>query len=214
MSITGRMRETQVLGPSLELKRTISGTLGQPVIRIQDKVTNRGNTPAPHMLLYHCNFGWPLVDEGTEIIWQGNWTSRDAPNNKIFREGNNFRKCLAPTDEHKGTGEEAAFIDITPSETGQCSCGLYNAQLGLALALRFPKEQLPWLTNWQHWGKGEYVTGLEPSTNPPIGQAKARAQNHLIQLAPGENRVYHLEIQILTEELSITKFLNNTTTAH
>ena len=214
MSITGRMRETQVLGPSLELKRTISGTLSQPTIRIQDEVINRGNTPAPHMLLYHCNFGWPLVDEGTEIIWQGNWQSRDAPNNKIFREGNNFKKCLAPTDEHNGTGEEAAFIDITPDANGNCTCGLYNEQLGFALALRFPKEQLPWLTNWQHFGKNEYVTGLEPGTNPPIGQTKARQQDQLIQLAPGESRIYNLEIEILTDEISINKFLNNTTTAH
>ena len=214
MSITGRMRQTQVLGPSLELKRTISGTLGQPAIRIRDEVINRGNTPAPHMLLYHCNFGWPLVDEGTEIIWQGAWTPRDAPNNKIFREGNNFRKCLAPTDEHNGTGEEAAFIDITPDDSGQCTCGLYNDRLGFALALRFPKEQLPWLTNWQHWGKNEYVTGLEPGTNPPVGQAKTREQNQLIQLAPGESRVYDLTIEILTDEISINKFLNNTSKAH
>jgi len=215
MSITGRMRETQVLGPNLELKRTISGILGQPVIRIRDEVINRGNTVAPHMLLYHCNFGWPLVDEGTKIIWQGAWQSRDgAPNNKIFREGNDFKKCLAPTEEHNGTGEEAAFIDITPDANGNCTCGLYNAQLGFALALRFPKAQLPWLTNWQHWGKNEYVTGLEPGTHPPIGQAKARAQNQLIQLAPGETRVYNLEIEIVTEELYISKFLNNTTTAH
>jgi hypothetical protein len=24
---------------------------------------------------------------------------------------------------------------------------------------------MPWLINWQHWGKGEYVTALEPGTN-------------------------------------------------
>src|SRR5690606_15143789 len=47
MSITGVMRETRPFGPSLELRRTISGTLGQAAIRIQDRVTNRGNTPAP-----------------------------------------------------------------------------------------------------------------------------------------------------------------------
>src|SRR4051812_39200259 len=67
MSITGKIRQTQALGPSLELRRTISGTLGEATIRIHDEVLNRGNMPAPHMLLYHCNFGWPLVDAGTRI---------------------------------------------------------------------------------------------------------------------------------------------------
>lgn len=76
MSITGRIRETTIFGPRLELKRTISGTLGQPIIRIHDEVVNRGNTSVPHMLLYHFNFGWPLVDEGTDIIWQGPWETR------------------------------------------------------------------------------------------------------------------------------------------
>jgi hypothetical protein len=68
---------------------------------------------------------------------------------------------------------------------------------------------MPWLTNWQHWGKGEYVTGLEPGTNPPIGQAKARANNTLIFLEPGESREYSLEIEVLTKESSINHFLNN-----
>jgi hypothetical protein len=75
MSITGRMKQTQLFGPSLELKRTITGTLGRASIKISDEVINRGNTPAPHMILYHCNFGWPLADEGTDILaWRmANW---------------------------------------------------------------------------------------------------------------------------------------------
>jgi len=210
MSITGRIKQTQAFGPNLELKRTISGKIGQPSIRIHDEVINRGNTPAPHMLLYHFNFGWPLIDEGTDIVWNGNWKSREGePNNKIFREGNNFRKCSAPLDEHSGGGEEAAFIDVASDSSGVCTCGLYNSQIGLAVALRFQKEQLPWLTNWQHWGKGEYVLGMEPGTNPPIGQAKARTENELIHLLPGESRIYDLEIEVLTEEKRINDFIKN-----
>lgn len=211
MSITGKMKQTQVFGPRLELKRTISGTLGQATIRIRDEVINLGNAPAPHMLLYHFNFGWPLVDEGTDIIWQGAWQSPGGDEGKqIFKQGNDFRKCPAPMDEHSGGGEEVAFIDITPNSAGQCTCGLYNSQIKLAVALQFQKKQLPWLINWQHWGKGEYVTGLEPATNPPIGQAKAREQQVLIHLAPGESRVYDLAIQVLDNEEKIGKLLKNT----
>ena len=207
MSITGIVKQTQIFGPSLELRRTISGTLGEAVIRIQDVVTNCANTAAPHMLLYHCNFGWPLVDEGTDIIWQGAWQSPGEPTpTKIFREGNDFRKCPPPLDAHNGSGEEVAFIDIDADIEGKCTCGLHNSRLGLAVALHFNKQQLPWLTNWQHWGRGEYVTGLEPGTHPPIGQAKARAQNTLIQLAPGESRTYNLELEVLTDPEKISEF--------
>ena len=69
MSITAVMKQSRVFGPNLELRRTISSTLGEATIRVHDVVTNVSNTPTPHMLLYHCNYGWPLVDAGTEIIW-------------------------------------------------------------------------------------------------------------------------------------------------
>lgn len=211
MSITGRMKQSQPLGHQLELKRTISATLGQSAISIKDEVINRGNTPAPHMMLYHFNFGWPLVDEGTDIIWDGPWQSRDGDvNNRIFRKGNNFRQCPAPRDDHSGSGEDAAFIDILPDSSGNCTCGLHNARIGLALVLRFRKDQLPWLTNWQHWGRCEYVTGLEPGTNPPIGQTLAREQNSLIQLNPGESRTYDLELEILDDKTRINEFLKQT----
>ncbi|MEM8966213.1 MAG: aldose 1-epimerase family protein [Bacteroidota bacterium] len=210
MSITGRIREAQVFGPSLELKRTISGSLGMSLIRIEDEVTNWGNTPAPHMLLYHCNLGWPLVDEGAKLVWQGKWQTPSGEPGRIFNDDNDFRRCPAPLNEHSGTGEDVAFIDIQTDESGICTCGIHNPKLDLAVALRFPKKQLPWLTNWQHWGKGEYVTGLEPGTNPPIGQAKARTDNTLIQLEPGESRKYSLEIEVLTEPSGINHFLDNT----
>ncbi|PSR52852.1 DUF4432 domain-containing protein [Adhaeribacter arboris] len=214
MSITGRMKQTQVLGPSLELKRNLSSTLGRASIRIKDEVINRGNTPAPHMLLYHCNFGWPLVDEGTDIIWNGEWQSPgEVTSTKIFREGNNFRKCSPPLDTHAGSGEEVAFIQVTPDAAGWCTTGLHNARLNLAVALRFQKAQLPWFTNWQHWGKNEYVTGLEPGTHPPIGQAKAREQQQLLFINPGESRHYELEIEVFTSPDSILKFLQNNISA-
>ncbi|WP_020528689.1 aldose 1-epimerase family protein [Flexithrix dorotheae] len=207
MSISGKMRETQIFGPRLELKRTISSTLGKAVIKIQDTVTNVGNTPAPHMQLYHFNFGWPLVDEGTAIIWKGKWQSRGGKqDDEIFNEGNNFRTCSAPLESHSGSGEAAGFIDVAEDEHGKCQCGLYNSKLNLAVALKFNKAQLPWLTNWQHWGKGEYVTGLEPGTNPPIGQAKARKDGSLIFLKPGESKVYEIELALITDENLIQKF--------
>ncbi|HET9487173.1 MAG TPA: aldose 1-epimerase family protein [Chryseosolibacter sp.] len=208
MSITGLIRETRLFGPSFELKRTISGKLGESFIRIHDEVVNVANTPKPHMLLYHCNFGWPLVDEGTDILWAGSWKSggRDG-DHKIFREGNDFRKCPAPMGEHKSGGEAVVFIDPIADAGGQSVCGLHNKKTGVAIALRFNKKQLPWLTNWQHWGKGEYVTGLEPGTNPPIGQARAREQNQLIALEPGEKRTYDLEFEVMDDEIRIREFL-------
>ena len=200
MSISGIIRESQALGNRMELRRTISATLGKSTIRIQDEVINRGNTEAPHMLLYHCNLGWPLVDEGSKIVWNGSWKSRDGNPDKLFKEGNDFHICPTPLDDHQGSGEEAAFIDIDADEAGFCNCGIDNQKIGIILNLKFRKKELPCLTNWLHFGKGEYVVGIEPGTNPPIGQSRARRQNELILLAPGETRKYELEIQVLNKK--------------
>jgi len=195
MSITGIIRESRIFGPSLALRRTISSTLGEANIRIHDEVVNYGNTYAPLMILYHFNFGYPLVDEGTEILWEGAWKPRFGEEKaQIFKEGNDFKICPAPIDNHLGSGEEVVLIDPFSNDNGICSCGLYNPKIGLKVELNFHKKQLPTLTNWQHWGKNEYVTGLEPGTNHPIGQAKARENNELILLAPDESRSFDLTL--------------------
>jgi hypothetical protein len=209
MSITGVMKESKIFGPSLELRRTISGTLGESYLHIHDEVTNRANTPAPHMLLYHFNFGWPLADEGADILWKGEWKLPDREgDDKIFNNKNNFHKCPAPLDIHDGTGEAVAFIDVHADENGECISGIYNTSLKIAAAITFKKEQLPWLINWQHWGNGEYVTGIEPGTHPPIGQSAARRNSQLIFITPGETKVYDIRIDIFDNESDISKFVN------
>lgn len=208
MSITGVVKESKVFGPNLELRRTISSTIGEPVIKIRDVVTNVGNTPAPHMILYHCNYGWPLVDEGTEIVWKGKWvTAGRQMDREIFNKSRNFHKCPGPLESHRSSGEAVAFIDVKADKQGWCNVGLYNRRLGVAVAMKYKKRQLPWLTNWQHWGFDEYVTGLEPGTNPPIGQSKARERKELIYIKPGKSRSYDLEISVLTDAGQIRRFL-------
>lgn len=208
MSITGVVREAQLFGANLELKRTISSTIGEPTIRIHDVVTNRGSIIAPHMMLYHCNFGWPLVDEGTDIVWKGDCESRGLDmDNALFNSGHNYRKCINPIENHRGGGESCGFIDVTPDSNGICTVGFNNRKLNMALAMTYKKKQLPALCNWQHWGFGEYVCALEPGTNPPIGLNKAREQKELITIAPGESKTYDLELTVLTDEKQIGRFL-------
>jgi len=211
MSITGIMKESKVFGPHLELRRTITCTLGEPVIKIFDEVTNRGNTFSPHMLLYHCNFGWPLVDEGSDIIYQGSCQSRGMDfDNALFNDSHDYTKCQKPLNSHKGAGESCGFIDAQSDNDGMCHVGLVNRSLNLGLTMKYKKAQLPALTNWQHWGPGEYVCALEPGTNSPIGQNQAKALNELVVLPPGERKTYQLEFSILSEAGQVNDFVNKT----
>jgi hypothetical protein len=205
MSITGIIRESRIFGPALELRRTISATLGEPGFTIHDVVVNKGNTAAPHMLLYHCNFGWPLADNGSKLIWKGNMQTRDGND---FPDEEAFKICPDTLPHHSGNGEDVAFVDIDADEEGNCICGIHNPAVELAVAIKFKKRSLPWMTNWQHWGKGEYVTGIEPGTHPPIGQAKARENQTLIFIEPGSSVQYELSFEAIHGNDNIKKILH------
>jgi len=208
MSITAVVKESKVFGPNLEMRRTITSTLGSAAVSIRDEITNRGNTPCPHMILYHCNFGWPLVDDGVDIIYKGACVSRGMDfDDKIFNDKRNYKKCYKPMESHRGSGEACGFIDVKADKKGLCQVGLVNRKLPLALVMRYPKKQLPCLANWQHFGPGEYVCALEPGTNPPIGQNKAGELKKLILMAPGEKRIYQLELAILSDIGRIREFV-------
>jgi hypothetical protein len=196
MALTGVVRETGVFGPHLELRRTISGELGCPEIRITDQVINRGNRAAAHMLLYHCNLGYPLVDEGAELRWDGETRSRGgAQDDAIFGGGHDYRHCPPPLKAHDGFGEACGFIRPAAGADGLSRTGVCNRSLDLALQIEFDARQLPCLANWQHWGEGEYVTGLEPGTHFPTGQKAARTAGELVMLEPGETRDYAMVIR-------------------
>lgn len=209
-SISGRIKESRLFGPSLELHRKIVGRIGLPWIRIQDEVTNVGTTSAPHMILYHCNFGYPLVDEGVDIVYRGVCKSRGMPmDNAIFNERNNYRKCRKPLERHRGGQEACGFIDSKADRKGKVIVGLVNRKLGNALILCYNKRQLPCLANWQHFGLGDYVCALEPGTNFPIGQGVARKQKKLIELEPGQSCQYALDLAVLSKPGEIADFLRD-----
>jgi hypothetical protein len=201
MSMTAKMIETSVFGPSLQLTRTISCILDKPVITIHDRVKNLGNQDVPHMILYHCNFGFPLVDQGTELVCKGDWKSRGLPLDDARFGKSNYKRCPNPLTEHNGLGEAGAFINPQSDKKGKCLAGLYNPKLKIGISLKFLKSQLPCLSNWQHWGKREYVTAFSPATNYPVGQAAARKQKTLGYIRPGETMDYNLEFEVLTKNV-------------
>ena len=206
-SITAAVMESKVFGPHLRMRRTLSGTLGQPTIRIQDEVTNLGNTAVPHMLLYHINFGWPLIDDGAEVVYRGTFKSRGLPMDDATFAVDDVKRCRLPQDAHKAGGEGCGFIDPETDRDGRCAAAIVNRTLNLAATVSFRKDQLPCLANWQHWGPGEYVCALEPGTNCPIGQKAAREAGTLITIEPGQSRKYDVAINVLSEINNINHFI-------
>ncbi|GGG61266.1 aldose 1-epimerase family protein [Paenibacillus radicis (ex Gao et al. 2016)] len=67
MVIRGIVEETAMFGGHLRLHREIRSWLGENRITVTDIVENAGFEPLPHMLLYHFNFGYPLMTPDTRM---------------------------------------------------------------------------------------------------------------------------------------------------
>jgi hypothetical protein len=204
MSLTLVGRDARVFGPVIEVRRTISCTLGEPQVRISDTVTNLGNTVMPHGWLYHINFGYPLVDEGTRLVYKGEAVPWDFTENPPARDEawlNKIKTVSAPLTSHKGMGEHGAIVDLPADRDGFCNTGLFNPRLNLGVMMTYPKAQFPRMANWQHLGpNGSYVTGLEPFNGSLLGLEKDKHPAAKQTLKPGEAKQYDLAFTILDGE--------------
>jgi hypothetical protein len=184
-----------VFGENLVLTRRIEAELGGTTIAIEDRVENRGFRPTPHMLLYHFNFGWPLLDQGSEFL---------APIREIVHaihdlhsQGTGYRTQGPPQADFR---EQVYQHDVAASEGGMAPALLINPRLGsggLAVRLDYDRVALPCLIEWQCLQSGLYVLGIEPSTNHLLGRSFAEGRGELIELQHGEVRRYRTRLSVL-----------------
>lgn len=192
MYVQGEMRETTVFGPNLVLTRRISAMLGHPVIHMQDVVENQGFKPQEHMLLYHCNLGFPLMDANTELV---------APSAEV--EGlQDFAKDTVDSHaafaEPRDISERVYYHRLHANEDGSTTVAVVNRELGagIAVAFTFNVNQLPSMAQWKLPGLGTYVMGVEPANCRVEGRAKERARGTLQVMQPGETRTYTMTISV------------------
>jgi hypothetical protein len=201
------VRDSRVFGPVFEIRRKIRCTLGVPEIHIEDAVTNRGDTRAAHHWLYHCNLGWPLLDEGARFVYRGKaqyWIVPPPPGQDIVQPltagaMNKLKRVPAPLPEHAGSGERGLIVDSVAERDGWCRMGLINDKLKLGLEISYPKKALPRMANWQHYGpRGCYVSALEPFSGSLLGKSRDKHKLSEQFLEPGETKNYQLKFRVLT----------------
>jgi Domain of unknown function (DUF4432) len=201
------VRDSRMFGPVFEIRRTIACTLGVPEIRIEDEVTNRGDTRTPHHWLYHCNFGYPLLDKGARFIYRGKaeyWVVPPPPGQDIVQPlsaaaMNRLKRVPDGLTQHAGSGERGLIVETEAARDGWCRTGLINDKLKLGLEISYPKKALPRLANWQHYGpRGSYISGIEPYSGSLLGPARDKHKLAEQFLEPGESRRYQLKIRVLS----------------
>src|SRR3954447_21988154 len=68
ITIRGQVDERAVFGANLELTTELSTVPGSTSFALQDAVTNRGGQRQEFQMLYHTNFGPPLLEEGSRLL--------------------------------------------------------------------------------------------------------------------------------------------------
>ena len=189
-SVQGTIREAVVFGENLRLTRTITTWLGSSTVRFNDVVENVGFEPVPLMLLYHLNFGWPLISEDTEIMIDS--TTPPVPRDSVAAEGEGRALRLeAPTP---GYAEQCFFHDPVADNDGVATVRMVNRARRFEVVIRYDKEAFPFLTQWKMMGQGNYVCGIEPANCRVSGRAGERDAGRLQTILPGETRRFWAEI--------------------
>ena len=67
ITLKGYIRETELFGHSLELKRTITSEVGSSKIIIDDVLTNKTPENEEYMIIYHMNFGFPILSPALKM---------------------------------------------------------------------------------------------------------------------------------------------------
>jgi hypothetical protein len=182
LQIVGRVQEACLFGGHLHLTTTISTTPGSNRFQIHDVVENRSSASAEMQLLYHCNFGPPLLEEGA--CWSMPAQLIAPRDRRAAQDMANFDTYHAPT---AGTSEIVHYCKPLGDLEGNTLAVLSNAARDRACAIRFHLNQLPWFAVWKNMNSLQdgYVTGLEPATNFPNFKAVERRDGRVVTLAPG-----------------------------
>lgn len=192
--VTGTVCETGLFVPQLSLTTRISTQLNSDTITINDTVTNMKGIEAEMQMLYHCNFGGPLLEEGSELEIAA---KEVAPRDDRAAEGvEEYTRYLGPT---AGYVEQCYFYDTLGDADGRTVALLRNAAADKAVALRYNRNQLPCFTQWKNTASREcgYVTGLEPATNFPNPKPFERSHGRVVSLAPGASYEIAFGLQVL-----------------
>jgi len=204
--IEGTMREARLFGPDLRLHRRITTRLGANTVRVENTVENAGFSPSPIMILFHCNAGYPLLDEGAELLLV---STRVTPRDDQARVGlADWSRFPAPqADWH----EQVFYHDVAADAGNWCTAAIVNRRFsggrGLGLAIRWRGDQLFRFGEWKMTGQGAYVVGLEPANCQVAGRHAAREDGTLQFIAARSSLQFELEFQLLPDNAAIDRLL-------
>jgi hypothetical protein len=201
----GCVTQAQAYGENLLLTRRYTAKLGESRFFMHDEIENAGWLPTEHMLLYHINVGFPVVDEGSEQIAPVSQPPA-IPDGLPANSAGDYHHFIAPQRDWQLQGFELA---MAAEQDGSVPVGIVNRE-NFGMYVVYNQHQFPQYLEWRMMGEGQYAVGIEPCTNT-FGRQIARERGQLITLQPGEKRTYDLEIGVLENRAAVEVFRQRVT---
>lgn len=202
LCVRGRVEERMFYGPKLELWTEVSTEPGASTFRVTDTVANRGASEQEFQLLYHLNFGPPLLEAGARFAAPLRQVT--PMNDTAAQARSGFETYAGPTP---GFVEQVYCLHPLADAQGFTTCLLHNAAGDRGASLRLSTEQLPYLTLWKSTGAlaDGYVTGIEPATGFPHTRRIERSFGRVPKLAPGQAREFGLEVSLHSDRAAVRR---------
>lgn len=200
--IIGEMREAELFGENMVLRRKIESKLGENSITVTDEVENQSFRPEPLMLLYHCNMGYPFLNENCELYVP----SASVKGREEFSENHVDRWNVMDTP--KDNEEEYVFIhDMQSDENLDTMALVVNHELEIGLCISFNQKNLPYFMEWKSMASGDYVLGLEPSNSSVYGKLYHIEHDNVHYLQPFEKETNTLRFSVVEGKEKIDELI-------
>lgn len=203
ITVKGLIKENTFKKSQLETWATLSYTPGSRSFIVKDKVTNQSDYPRDYQIIYHSNFGTPILEQGARFIAP---VKQISPFNHYAISGlATWQTYLAPTPNF----DEMVFNVIPYADKqGKTQVMLTNKDGDKGAGIAYNINQLPVLSLWKNTDtlKQGYVTGLEPGTSFAYPVTIERQQGRVPQLAPKQSVEFSLTYSLLANKADVTAY--------
>ncbi len=121
--LEGTMREARIFGENLTLHRTLEFEYENDSIVLTDTVTNHGFGDRQFVYALHLNYGYPLLEEGTKLIFESLETIPREENAAKYVD--TWKQVEGPAYPYQ---ERCYFHKIAKDENGQSQYTIFNGK--------------------------------------------------------------------------------------
>ena len=192
ITVSGNIREAMLFGENLVLHRTIRTVYGKYDIEIIDEVSNEAFREETCCMMYHCNIGYPYLNEHCRLILPTKKVTPRDPWSEAHKEA--FNVMDAPKDNE----EEYVFLHTLASdENGDTLAAVVDDEAKRGVRLSFNTKSFPEFGQWKSTASGDYVMGLEPANLKVYGRQYAEEHNALPTIKAQEKKTFRLTFSLL-----------------